>query len=62
MRKVALATTLLVGLAPGPSWAQSPGDETARIDAIEQQIRKLQAELARVRHDLAVRDAQVHAA
>lgn len=43
MRKVALATTLLVGLAPGPSWAQSPGDETARIDAIEQQIRKQNA-------------------
>ncbi|MBV8522116.1 MAG: hypothetical protein JOY71_08315 [Acetobacteraceae bacterium] len=61
MRPVALVTTLFVTFSSGIAWAD-PATDDARIDAIERQIRSLQSELSRLRHDLATRNAESRAA
>ena len=56
LRGVLLAATAL--FASAPAWAQSAG----QIDSIQAQIRVLNAQLARIKHDMAAKDAAVRAA
>ena len=56
LRGVLLAATALLGSSP--AWAQTAN----QIDAIQAQIRSLNAELARVKRDMAAKDAAVRAA
>ena len=58
MSKRLATLTLAAVIAAPPALAQ----EAARLSQIEAQIRALQAELARVRRDLAARDGEVRAA
>ncbi len=59
LRAVLLAGSALACAAP---CGAARAAEDPRLGAIEAQIRALQAQLGQVRHDLAARDAQVHAA
>ena len=59
IRSIALGGALLgVAVSITPAMAQS----AARIDAIEAQIKALNAELAHVRRDMAAKDAAIRAA
>ena len=56
LRRALLAAT--ASMASSPAWSQS----ASQIDAIQSQIRALNAELARVKRDMAAKDAAVRAA
>lgn len=55
MRRLLFATTVIALLMPEATWAQND----PRLSTIEAQIRALQAELGRVRRDLAARDREL---